>query len=261
MTFGGRQRLVEDDLRWKTTFGGRQPFVKDNLQQKTTVGGGQPSAEDDLCWILACCFSVLKHFLALLSTFLRQGVFESKKNIWQKLTRVPSNLEGKTFRTPLAILWCLFWIFEVLIERVVESKNLLSKSWLEGPKPGVGPLSRLCRPHWIFKVVGCSSSLDLFSLCYVSVLDMFSLGYVLVMDSRSLSFVTVLGMCSLDMLQSRICYSPGYVTSLGYGTIWEVSSSRYILSGICYSYPRNSSLLFSNLSTSSPQISCIRSPT
>ena len=39
------------------------------------------------------------------------------------------------------------------------------------------------------------------------ILELFSLGYVIVMNSRSLSFVTDLGMCSLDMLQSGLCYN------------------------------------------------------
>ena len=29
--------------------------------------------------------------------------------------------------------WRPFWIFEVLIEGMIESKNLFGKSWLEGP--------------------------------------------------------------------------------------------------------------------------------
>ena len=37
------------------------------------------------------------------------------------------------------------------------------------------------------------------------------------------------------MSQSWICYSLGYVTSLGYIAIWEVSSLGYVQSGICYS--------------------------
>ena len=36
---GGRQPLVEDNLRWKTTFVGRQPSVEDDLRWKATLDG------------------------------------------------------------------------------------------------------------------------------------------------------------------------------------------------------------------------------
>ena len=44
----GRQLLVEDDRRWKTTFDGRQPSVADDLGRKTTFCGRRPLLEDDL---------------------------------------------------------------------------------------------------------------------------------------------------------------------------------------------------------------------
>ena len=50
MTFIGRQRLVEDDLRWKTTLDGRQPFVEEDLQWKTPFSGRRPLVEDNLQW-------------------------------------------------------------------------------------------------------------------------------------------------------------------------------------------------------------------
>ena len=51
-TFGGRQPLVEDDLRWKMTCGVRRPAVEDDLQWKTTFAGS-----------LHAAYSALRHFL------------------------------------------------------------------------------------------------------------------------------------------------------------------------------------------------------
>ena len=51
-TLDGRQPLMEDDLRWKTTFGGRRPSCLiqfcSELIWKTTFDGRRPSIEDDL---------------------------------------------------------------------------------------------------------------------------------------------------------------------------------------------------------------------
>ena len=55
-TFGGRQPLVEydlrwkveDDLQWKTTFSGRLPLVEEDPQWKTTFGRRRLSVEADI---------------------------------------------------------------------------------------------------------------------------------------------------------------------------------------------------------------------
>ena len=62
-----------------------------------------------------------------------------------------------------------------------------------------------------------------------------SLGYVQSGLCCSLVYVHS-GLCAVwVLLQSWICYSMGYVTSIGYVTVWEVFSLGNTLSGICYS--------------------------
>ena len=49
---------------------------------------------------------------------------------------VPKNLGEDTFPDLVGYFgapWRPFWIFEVLIEGMIKSKNSFSKSWLEGP--------------------------------------------------------------------------------------------------------------------------------
>ena len=51
---------------------------------------------------------------------------------------VPKNLDVHTFPDPIGHFWAPwrpFWIFEVLVEGIIESKNLFSKSWYEGLLP------------------------------------------------------------------------------------------------------------------------------
>ena len=62
MIFSGKEPLVEDELRWKTTFSERRVSVEDDLRWKTTFGGGQP-LED-----LACC---LLQFAAFLLSYMK----------------------------------------------------------------------------------------------------------------------------------------------------------------------------------------------
>ena len=54
----------------------------------------------------------------------------------QKLMGVPKNLGVHPFPDPIGHFgasWQPFWMFEVLIEGMIESKNLFSKRWSEGP--------------------------------------------------------------------------------------------------------------------------------
>ena len=52
------------------------------------------------------------------------------------MTGAPKNLGVDHFPDPVGkfgALWRLFWIFEGLIEGMIEPKNLFSESWSEGP--------------------------------------------------------------------------------------------------------------------------------
>ena len=81
--------------------------------------GSYPILELSLLLSFFSCFS-------LSQSFLIEGVL-----ILQKLLRTPKNLGINTFPDPVSHFgapWRPFWIFEVLIEGMIESKNLISES-------------------------------------------------------------------------------------------------------------------------------------
>ena len=70
------------------------------------------------------------------ATFSHRRSAQIKKLILQKLMGAPRNLGVHHFPDPVGYFgapWRLFWIFEAFIEGMIESKNLFSESWSEGP--------------------------------------------------------------------------------------------------------------------------------
>ena len=163
---GGRQPLVEDHLRWKTTlggrqpwwkmtFGGRQPSVKDDLWWKATFGGRWPLVEKHLRWKLQ---SVLKKSLQCFSALY----------LWQEM--VPILLERassscsfwiQTFIRRIQgcwdmhkIVWYIFWWFDepkrnkkkkktnnFMVQKYFDKKQKVTRRFLGSMLPRYMPLS------------------------------------------------------------------------------------------------------------------------
>ena len=81
-------------------------------------------------------FSLFFYFLFSVTTFSHRRSVWIKKLFLRKLTRVPKNLGVHAVSDPVGHFgapWRPFWIFEVLEEGMIESKNLFSESCSGGP--------------------------------------------------------------------------------------------------------------------------------
>ena len=100
---GGRQPLMEDDHRWKTTCGGRGPAVEDDLQRKPNFAGS-----------LHAAYSALRHFYF--------------KFIWENMTIFAW---GKTW----LINWAWWWFWQAIYHQTsycwAQPKTQLKLNWAE----------------------------------------------------------------------------------------------------------------------------------
>ena len=92
------------------------------------TSGDWPTGNDVSGPLFSPLFSIFFHSIFSVATFSHRRSAQIKKLLLRKLTGAPKNLGVDHFPTPSAILRPPGGHFEVLIEGMIESKNLFNKS-------------------------------------------------------------------------------------------------------------------------------------